>query len=157
MTEPRAFLDIAKALLSDSTPAYCRTAIGRAYYAAFNVGAQLLRGLECRISQGPEAHKDVRELLDLSDIYELTIAATNLGDLREQRNEADYVLDNAGVETLDTANTVISQAEETITILEEFKSKFEKARSSYQAAINCMKLESAKREQDRQMRRRVNH
>ena len=39
--DPRAFHALAQKLASDPAPAECRTAVSRAYYATFNVGAEL--------------------------------------------------------------------------------------------------------------------
>jgi hypothetical protein len=44
--DPVRFLDLAQ-LLKGGTPSaeHCRTAIGRAYYAAFNVGVEALKAI----------------------------------------------------------------------------------------------------------------
>ena len=44
--------------LREALAADCRAAISRAYYAAFNVGAELLRGCGFPVGRGAGAHGD---------------------------------------------------------------------------------------------------
>ena len=57
--DPREFHRLAQRLASQGSPAECRTAVSRAYYSTFNVGAEMLRGLGFRIRKGAAAHGEV--------------------------------------------------------------------------------------------------
>jgi len=147
--EPRGFLELARTLKGEATPAGYRTAIGRAYYAAFNTGAQLLREAGCRVPKGPEAHRDVPDLLELTGVHELSMAARDLLTLREQRSFADYDLDHPMPENSATAEAAIRQAESIIETLEEFA----RNQGRYPSEVTAMRNESARRDQQRSLRR----
>ena len=57
--DPREFSKIASALLAMKVPAANRSAISRAYYAAFNVGVEKLRDLGFNVRRGAAAHGEV--------------------------------------------------------------------------------------------------
>ncbi len=148
--EPRGFRELARALAAgEATAAAYRTAIGRAYYAAFNTGAQLLREAGCRVPKGPEAHRDVPDLLALVGVHELSLAARDLLTLREQRNFADYDLDHTMPENSATAEVAIRQAESIIEALDEFVHN----QSRYPSQLSAVRNESARRDQRRSLRR----
>ena len=49
---PREFLKVASELVAGATPAKIRTGISRAYYAAYNVGVEVLTEMGCTIEEG---------------------------------------------------------------------------------------------------------
>ena len=62
--DPVRFLDLAKLLKGGTASAeMCRTAIGRAYSAAFNVGVEALLDIGIQPSQSPSGHGELRHCL----------------------------------------------------------------------------------------------
>lgn len=96
--DAREFLTIAGELARRPDAAAQRTAISRAYYAAFNTGAQFLRSCGFRIGKGAAAHGEVYRCLSFSGHTELARAGSDLNDLHSLRNRADYQLDRTDVE-----------------------------------------------------------
>jgi len=84
--DPRDFLDLAKKLSGGSTAAEYRTAISRAYYATYHVGAAFLKDIGCPISAGPQAHGEVRNDLSNCGDAELAGVGSQLADLHKKRN-----------------------------------------------------------------------
>src|SRR5271163_4382234 len=66
LMDPRDLLDLARKLALGATAADRRTAVGRSYYAVFNVAAEHLRTLGFRISRGAAAHGEVQKCLSNS-------------------------------------------------------------------------------------------
>lgn len=116
--DPREFESLASDLVSSGNPAYLRTAISRAYYAAFNVGVELLEGMGFKVNQGPSGHANVQNRLNNSGSNELSRASSQLGLLRTRRIEADYRLDRKNVENRKTAEALVKEAERVIQILD---------------------------------------
>lgn len=109
---PRDFLTLANALAAGTTEAAWRSAVSRAYYAAFHVARRLLRDLGFRVPRGDQAHAYLWMRLSNCGDPMLVIAGHNLQDLRGERNKADYDIDapllRASVPTrVGTANQVI--------------------------------------------------
>ncbi len=90
---PRDFLTLANALAAGTTEAAWRTAISRAYYAAFHTARQLLRDLGFRVPRGDQAHAYLWMRLSNCGDPQLVVAGQKLQDLRGKRNEADYDID----------------------------------------------------------------
>lgn len=85
------FLTVASKLCPSTSEAERRTAVGRSYYALYNLLHEELRNLGVPLQNGPQDHGDV--------VYYLTrcppLGAANtvgqsLNDLRRDRNTADY-------------------------------------------------------------------
>jgi hypothetical protein len=112
------FLDLAKVLKGGTASAeMCRTAIGRAYYAAFNVGVEALVAIGIRPSQNPSGHGELRNCLGASSDPELRRANARLGVLLSRRIRADYDLSDPVVETRAEADTACHEADEAISLL----------------------------------------
>ncbi len=88
------FFEIAKALLKTPTEAAYRTAINRAYYAAFHAGATFLAELGFKTSDGPQAHGQLRARINNCGVPELQGIHTGLYDLYSRRRQADYNLNS---------------------------------------------------------------
>ena len=90
--DPREFLTLARQLSLATTESAWRSAISRAYYAAFHVARQLLEDLGFTVPHGDRAHGYL--WLRLSNCSEAAVeqAGRDLNDLRRQRNSADYDL-----------------------------------------------------------------
>jgi uncharacterized protein (UPF0332 family) len=86
----RDFLTLARALARGATEAERRTAVSRAYYAAFHVAGDLLADLRFNVPQADRAHEFVYRRLNNSGLATVEAAAKRLHELRRRRNEADY-------------------------------------------------------------------
>ena len=62
--DPRAFLALAESLAKGPGPAEHRTAINRAYYAAYNYAIVVLESIGLTIPRTAQGHGEVRELLE---------------------------------------------------------------------------------------------
>jgi uncharacterized protein (UPF0332 family) len=86
----RRFLAVAQRLAQGSDEADWRSAISRAYYAAFHVGRELLRQLGFDPPRSEAAHAYVWLRLSNAGDPDLVKAGRTLNDLRGDRNDADY-------------------------------------------------------------------
>jgi uncharacterized protein (UPF0332 family) len=89
----RDILDVADALITGSKEAEWRSAVSRAYYAAFHVARQLLLQCGFVVPQGDQAHAYLWLRLANSGHPDVQIAGNDLNFLRKMRNWADYDLD----------------------------------------------------------------
>ncbi len=88
----RDFLLAAKLLLPAPLEAAWRSAISRAYYAAFHVARQLLEDLGFRVPFGEQAHAYLWLRLYNCGDPQVRLVGRRLNDLRRERNWADYDL-----------------------------------------------------------------
>jgi len=88
----RDFLTVAGGLASDSTEAAWRSAISRAYYAAFHAARELMTDLGFTVPQGDSTHAYAWIRLQNCGDPKVRKAGSNLNVLRGQRNRADYDL-----------------------------------------------------------------
>jgi len=116
--DPRDFHHLASRLVNENNPASLRTAISRAYYATFNVGAEILKNMGFTIPVGPSAHGEMRNYLSNSGNKEVSIVASQIASLHRNRINADYRLDNQTVENPKTALAIVKQAEKMILALD---------------------------------------
>ena len=92
MFDSSRFLDIANKLLGDRSyrdEAGWRTAIGRAYYAAFLAAKKRLEERGCNFVDVEKLHQDVIQKL----MSRKSDTANKLNTLRERRVNADYYMD----------------------------------------------------------------
>ena len=118
---PRDYQALAARLLSgpgSPAPADCRAAISRAYYAAFNVAAELLRSMGLPVGRGAAAHGEVRHCLSNAGDADALSAANALADLHTQRNRADYQMDRPDVERPVRAGDLVRQAAAAIQMMD---------------------------------------
>ena len=101
--DPREFHALAGRLAAGGAAAERRTAIGRSYYAVFNVAAEHLRNIGFSISRGAAAHGEIQKCLINSGDAAVAAVASNLTDLHSSRNRADYHLEKVDVEKRGTA------------------------------------------------------
>jgi len=122
---PKEFQYLASRLAEHGTfPSEFRTAISRAYYAAFNLGFNLLNELGLTIPNNYEAHKQVYYHFKNSGDSELIEVATKIDNLRTKRNHADYHLDRHDVEEKQNAKAHVCSADRLIkTIEKQFNGK----------------------------------
>ena len=102
-----------------SGPAAFRTAISRAYYAAFNVAVHVLKQIGSPAFEGPGAHQEVACSLMACKDEALRIAGTSMDQLRTRRIQADYRMERIDVEKKTTAVQVCETAHEVIRELEK--------------------------------------
>ncbi|HEV3118847.1 MAG TPA: HEPN domain-containing protein [Gemmataceae bacterium] len=88
----RDFLTLAQALLKESTEVAWRSAVSRAYYAAFHVARELLQDLGFVVPKAERAHAYLWRRLSNCGDPRLQAAGHEINDLRGDRNEADYDL-----------------------------------------------------------------
>jgi uncharacterized protein (UPF0332 family) len=86
------FLTLAKKLATGSTEAEWRSAVSRAYYAAFHEARQLLEDLGVSVQRGDRAHAYLWLRLQNSGHPQIQQAGADLNALRGLRNQADYDL-----------------------------------------------------------------
>lgn len=86
------FLPLATRLAAAASEPEWRTAISRAYYAAFHVARQLLEELGFRVPRADRAHAYLTMRLNNCGDVSVQHAASNLHSLRSLRNQADYDL-----------------------------------------------------------------
>jgi hypothetical protein len=114
----RAFLDIARELVSGTTEAHWRAASGRAYYALLNeVWSVFLRW---SFSIPPNVHVFIRLRFRFAADAELNQIADALDSLGQLQNKADYKLATPGPFASDYfATQAVDDAAATITLLDQ--------------------------------------
>ena len=118
--DPRQFLYLAQRLAEHGAyPVEFRSAISRAYYAAFHVGLNVLKGMGFSIYENALAHKTVYQHLCNSGDDELDKTASKMNDLRTRRNHADYKLNRPDVEKKENARMLVHQAARLIETIEK--------------------------------------
>ncbi len=111
--DPREFHRLAERLSGSRDPAELRTATSRAYYAVYNVGAELLNQV-VPLSRGAASHGQVQKLLANCGDPQVVQAGSDLGDLHSRRIDADYEMTNRNAENVRTVVTTISEAKHMI-------------------------------------------
>src|SRR4051812_32107702 len=114
---PRDFLDVADDLAAGLREADWRSAVSRAYYAAFHVGRRLLRRCGFVVPEAEQAHGYVWLRLANSGHPDIQLAGNNLATLRRVRNLADY--DLARPLAHSAAIGQVQAAAETLRVLED--------------------------------------
>jgi uncharacterized protein (UPF0332 family) len=113
----RDFLTLASRLPGGTTEADWRTAISRAYYAAFHVARELLSDLRFTVPRADRAHQYLVYRLSNSGEPAVEQAGRNLETLRRLRNRADY--DDAPPVTQPQAAAAVPLAEGVIRALDD--------------------------------------
>src|ERR1700730_7159317 len=95
---PIEYLEVSLFLLDHhKKPGGVRSAVSRAYYAAFQTACQFLEELNIHVPAST-GHGDVRNYLGNSGDLELAEAGSSLGTLHSKRIDADYRLSNLPIE-----------------------------------------------------------
>jgi uncharacterized protein (UPF0332 family) len=87
------FLDLADTLCTGSQESEWRSAISRAYYAAFHKARRLLRDSAFTVPRVEQAHAYLWKRLSNSGHPDVSRSGQKLNDLRSARNWADYDFD----------------------------------------------------------------
>ena len=112
----RDFLTLAATLAAGATEAEWRSAVSRAYYAAFHLACDLLRDLGFTVPHSERAHAYLWLRLSNSGHPDGRNAGLNLRQLRQQRTRADY--DPLRTVSATTAANDLQTAEEIIRVLD---------------------------------------
>ncbi len=114
----RAFLDVARELVRGSTAAHWRSAVGRAYYALFLEGGELLLRWGFAATSKDREHFFVRTRLLYSADPDLRQAGRDLDWLAPLRNKADYVLSAVEFRNATEAKRAVDKAADALTRLD---------------------------------------
>ena len=118
--QPNEFLTIALDLAKDSPSAAAkRTAVSRAYYASYHIGANVIQALGGRVGGGPSAHGEVFKSLCGCGVREVEKLGEKIWNLHGWRRKADYDLRNTSVEKDINVQRVLLDATEIINNLEK--------------------------------------
>lgn len=92
--DPKAFLDLAEDLKDSKNEASLRTSVSRSYYALFNLMAQFIEpNFPKALSHSAKDHTTIYESLYNCGNEDVEVVASDLHDLRAERNAADYNLE----------------------------------------------------------------
>lgn len=116
MMDFRDYLNLAVALVNGSTEAEWRSAVSRAYYAAFHVARQLLTSLNFAVPLAERAHGYLWLRLANAGHADVRNAGNRLNALRRERNRADYDAHISVIQSI--ARTHVRRAEEIIQALD---------------------------------------
>src|SRR5436190_2161970 len=118
---PRDYLIQASDLVGKEAPtaADLRSAVSRAYYAAFNVAVALLKKMGVKAPENWEGHKLVAEALRYSEDQKVQAASHEMDDLRKARWKADYDMEDDEVEHQRTAAKFVARAKQAVKKLDE--------------------------------------
>jgi hypothetical protein len=115
--EGRDFISVAKSLLaSPKGPAFVRSAISRAYYAAHLYSCHALRQFGCPKSGASARHDKWVDLSKSSDA-DIRGASQKLSDLCGLRHDADYEMHKSYVEKQANGRKALEDAESIIRAL----------------------------------------
>jgi uncharacterized protein (UPF0332 family) len=103
------FLPLASRLAAASSEPEWRTAISRAYYAAFHIARQLMEELGFRVPWADRAHAYLTMRLNNCGEVQIQHAASDLHSMRSLRNQADYDLQRPIRQAVAIAQAQISQ------------------------------------------------
>lgn len=121
--DARAFYNVALEITLRSPtagPAWCRTAIGCAYYATLIVTVESLDVAGVKVASGPNKHTDASRFLHQSGDTQLRTAAATLDSLKTERHRADYEMNRSDVETITHARRAVQDAKDILTWLDGF-------------------------------------
>jgi hypothetical protein len=117
--EAADFLSLAERLANETGAAERRTAISRAYYAAYNAGVELVSGWGLPLSVDADAHRDIQQYFRAAGLAQLRRVAEQLQTLRSRRNVADYALADARPETAAWTRSAVDEASHLLRTLGE--------------------------------------
>jgi hypothetical protein len=96
-----------------------RSAISRAYYAAFIVAHDFLDGIKVQVAQNPQSHVTVQHALNNSGDATLAILAAKLGTLHIERRAADYDPQKPACEKPGHAELLVALARQVVETLDQ--------------------------------------
>ena len=124
---PSEYLEVSHFLLDNlKKPGGVRSAVSRAYYAAFQTACQFLENLSIHVPAS-SGHGEVRNGLGNSGDVELAQAGSSLGTLQSKRIDADYRLNNVPIENAANAWERVHEAEDVILAITKCKKESARA------------------------------
>ena len=127
---PELFLSMAQTLKSTAgRPEFYRTAIGRAYYAAYNVGIQVLDSFGIRLKSGPGGHGELQQCLGACGDSDCVRISDRLRTLHSRRIRADYRMNDGPSETPDEAEAACLDALQIVKVLKSLRDEDGKSRA----------------------------
>ena len=94
MIRGEEFLGLAENYATGPTEADWRSAVSRAYYAAFHVAREFMSNLGFATPRADQAHAFLWRRLGNCGCVPLALAGSRLNQLRGERNRADYDLNS---------------------------------------------------------------
>ncbi len=129
--DPRLFLTVAQTLVESVRPsstapsrpceAECRSAAGRAYYAAFLTAHEFLFWTGVRVLKNAGCHTGVQYALNNSGHAILRQVATALNTLAEFRRAADYDMQDGDVGRVAQADHIVQSGRTAILLLDALR------------------------------------
>jgi uncharacterized protein (UPF0332 family) len=139
---PQAFIDLAERLIAnEKNPEGFRRAISCAYYGAFLQAEDFLRRMNVFLITDKKHQELLRILADTGDT-DVNEASAMLGDLRDERNRADYKLDEKGLEVEAHAQQCLDNAKDVLAKLNGCRiipSRFQAATTRIQAEVKRLR------------------
>jgi hypothetical protein len=120
--DPRQFLAQSGRLIIGARPEDARTAISRAYYAAYHVALHALQAMNAPAPKAAAAHGETPRLLGACTDKDIQLMARDLSDLFGRRVQADYQLEKPGPEETKQAALAFSMARKIIVKLDRLLS-----------------------------------
>jgi uncharacterized protein (UPF0332 family) len=118
----REFLPCAVRLFAGTSAADLRSAVSRAYYAAFHAALDFFGGCGVMFSKNSaQAHTKMPDCLDNTRIPAVIDISTKLRSLRSDRNCADYQMSDAKFEKEENVRHRIEDAEEIIALIDALR------------------------------------
>ncbi len=111
------FLSLAERLLKIPSEAAYRTAVNRAYYAAFHGGNDFMTKLGFLVSSGPQAHGQLQARANNSGVFEFEKFYKILHRLYDRRRLADYDLSSREFHSQATAALWVASAKQGLEII----------------------------------------
>jgi uncharacterized protein (UPF0332 family) len=132
---PFAFFTLAEWLFDNKkSPEGFRSVVSRGYYAALHTALSLLSEMGVSVPRDANKHAKVPDLLEHTGDPDVRKAAAKLSNLCQERNKADYQLQDGSAETPTFAELRLRDASDIIATLQTFKlakgaagGRFEKA------------------------------
>lgn len=113
--DPREYCHLAGFLAARQDLASTRSAVSRAYYSLYHVVTDFLVDQGIRLPEKrAEIHETVYRILFNCNDDQLKVIATELNDLRVQRNIADYEMKDDHVLTARTARVLVEKTHRAI-------------------------------------------
>jgi uncharacterized protein (UPF0332 family) len=116
--DPLTFYAHAAALAEQGSPAECRSAVSRVYYAAFHAAVAFLGQLGVEAVRNAAAHAATFNALLNGRDPDVVVAGSGLLALHSQRTDADYRWADPATENQETARAVVRQAHAVILALQ---------------------------------------
>jgi len=126
--DPRVFLELAEELSerTDSEAAQ-RTSVSRSYYALYLLLHKFLKSKGISLPDTAVAHERVYRYLHNCGLQEVRSVASHLNDLRDERNIADYQLEETEFRDARVASLLFNKAQKAYDSFQECISDEENA------------------------------